>query len=32
MGINTDNNFNGAKPGTTGWKVGENNSSVCGNR
>jgi len=32
FGINTDNNGNGAEPGTYGYQVGLNNSGVCGNR
>jgi hypothetical protein len=32
FGINTDNNFNGAEPGTAGYHVGLNNSALCGNR
>jgi opacity protein-like surface antigen len=32
FGINTDNNGNGAAPGTNGYQVGLNNSALCGNR
>ena len=32
FGINTDNNGNGAEPGTNGYQVGLNNSALCGNR
>jgi hypothetical protein len=32
FGINTDNNANGAEPGTPGYQVGLNNSGLCSNR
>jgi opacity protein-like surface antigen len=32
FGINTNNNLNGATPGTPGYQVGLNNSGLCGNR